>query len=294
MFNLAVNSGAAAVALMRADAHFGPSDVQGLVAGIPASTVAGLAGAFFWGAYEAIRRYNAADLSPVSLHVIWLRSLIAAVLGPLVTTPLKPDAALLVAFMLGAFPLQTTLDFFEGQAKKKLDLTATADPAQLPNLHNIQGATATVITALSEIGIESTQHLAYADPMRLLLKTNIEWKAILDIMDQSFLFNYVGEKIGDLRSIGIRGGIELAALGEDLADGPEPTRICANTMVDRLAAILGQTPEGIKNLVEMFHEDSQLNLIWDLWGDLYPEDDEKTIGDDPPNVVTKKEVATSL
>ena len=74
---------------------------------------------------------------------------------------------------------------------------------------------ASVIDRLTKEGISSTEQLANADPIRLLLRTSIEWKTILYMIDGTLLFNYLGEKASVLRKKGFRTTIELAELGDE-------------------------------------------------------------------------------
>ena len=50
-----------------------------------------------------------------------------------------------------------------------------------------------MLQRLQDNGFESAEHLAGDDPIKMLLKTNVEWKVILDLIDQAILFGYVGE-----------------------------------------------------------------------------------------------------
>jgi hypothetical protein len=47
----------------------------------------------------------------------------------------------------------------------------------------LRGLSPDVIDRLRDEGIDSTMRLAYADSIRLLLKTNFEWKTILDMIE---------------------------------------------------------------------------------------------------------------
>ena len=55
----------------------------------------------------------------------------------------------------------------------------------------------------------------------MLRRTNLEWRNVLDMMDQAFLLIYVGPPIAKLRAMGICGAIEAAVLYQRL--GPKQT-----------------------------------------------------------------------
>jgi hypothetical protein len=269
LFNVVTVSAAATVALILVRAPVGPEPIRAYAAKTPISVLAGLAGAYLWGMYDALNRYNVASLTGSSLYGIWLRMAIAAVLAPILTTPLKPEVAVVGAFCVGVFPVSTINDFLQSKAKSTLGFTPGAVPAEEPNLHKVQGLTATLIESLGEAGIESAEQLAYADPVRLLLRTNINWNTILDIIDQSLLFGYVDDKLSELRLLGIRGAIECAVLRDEMDEDDPKKREDANQLVVLVSAKLGQPEVAVRNLAAMLYDDSQVNLIWNLWGDTY-------------------------
>ena len=191
-------------------------------------------------------------------------------LGYLVSQPFTDSLKILIGFVVGAFPARTLLDYAKSIAKKNINLVADAHPSQGPTLHNIQGMTTDMIDILYGEGITSTAHLSQADPIKLLLKTSIEWKLILDIIDQSILFNYVEDKLKSLRSIGIRGAIELAAMQLALKDKDDKERTRAQSTVMLIASKLKDNEEAVYNLIRMLYDDVQVEFIWDLWGEAVP------------------------
>jgi hypothetical protein len=116
-------------------------------------------------------------------------------------------------------------------------------------------------------GHESVQQLANADPFKLLLRTNLDWKTVLDLVDQAILFNYTGPNGASLRTIGIRGSIELATTEGDLRSDDDAVVAEAKKLVTVIATKLGQDEAGVRNLAKNAFEDVQVNLLWDLWGD---------------------------
>jgi len=115
---------------------------------------------------------------------------------------------------LGAFPLKTLSTVASGIAKKNIDVESVKTPGEGPTLQLLEGMTPDVVDLLEEVGLSSTQHLAYADPIKLFMRTNLPWKVTLDLVDQALLSNYVGAKVEQLRVFGIRGAIELGAVHE--------------------------------------------------------------------------------
>ncbi len=244
------------------------SDIKALLAtNVPSSVVAAVLGAFVWGMYDALSRYRAASLTPESLHFTWLRMLIGGSLAPFIAVLFNyGGAADAVAFGLGAFPAKTLNDFIQSQAASRLSISTSSTPAESPTLQSLQGMTVPTIQTLAEADIDSCQDLAYADPLKLFLRTNISWKVALDFIDQALLFNYIGNDCSKLRPLGIRGSIELAAMHESTGDqsSDDPKAIVA-----RIAELMNQPVEAVHNLVDTVYYDYQVKLMAALWGDAF-------------------------
>lgn len=260
-----VNFVAVVIFLVKAGFSMLPPDLQHIVAKVPPESLAALGGSMLWGMYESVQRFEILDLSPASLHYLALRVLLTPAIAPLFGAAFSDSLKYLIAFGIGAFPVQTILDFLKGQARSKLQITGQAEPVEAPTLHKLQGMTSSMLQRLQNEGFESAEHVAGADPFKLLLKTNLEWKVILDIIDQAILFDYIGEGMGLIRPLGIRGSIEIATIQQDLLD--EAQRDEALKLVAAIARVVNQDELGIRNLIRNAYEDVQVNLIWALWGE---------------------------
>jgi hypothetical protein len=266
VFELALlNWAAVVIVLVRAGFSMVPHELQLILAKIPPESLAALGGAAIWGMYDSVQRFQVIDLSPASLHYLALRIILTPVIAPLMGAAFSEPLKLLIAFAIGAFPVQTILDFIKGQARSKLQFTGQAEPVEPPTLNKLQGMTPSMLQRLENEGFEGVQHAAGADPFKLLLKTNIEWKVILDIIDQAILFDYIGDNMALLRPLGIRGSIEIATIQQGLTD--QSTHDDAMKLVAVIAGVLKQDQAGVLNLIRNAYEDVQVNLIWALWGE---------------------------
>jgi hypothetical protein len=261
---LAVVSVSFAIAAL-ASAHFSlfplPADVQGLLADVPPRALAAAAGAYLFGVSDAIRRYRTVDLYPSVLHFLWVRILVASFVGFVIGAPLKEPADLLAAFAVGVFPLSDMWAWL----RTKVDIQANRDPVDPPMLHLIQGMTDDARTRLNDEGITSVAHLAYADPVGLLFRTNLEWNVILDLIDQAILVNYVGESITKLRPLGIRTAVEFATIDERLHGDDEEESAIAAQLVKTVAAGLGQPEDAVRNISFQLNNDQIVLFIWEHW-----------------------------
>ena len=247
-----------------------PTPLRTLMESAPPTLLLGLSGAYVLGLYDMLRRYRVGDIYPSYLHFNWLHMFVAAFLAPLLSKAFTPAIAYPVAFGIGLFPLKDSLDTARKYASKRLELTESTPGAEGSALSKVQGMTQDVIDRLEEEGVTSTVHLAYSDPIKLLLRTNISWVIILDLMDQAVLFNYLGDQMTQLRSIGIRGAIEVAAIGQRLYEGDTEDQRCAKLNVSLIASRLSSTEDAALILVRTLYEDGQVDLLWELYTDETP------------------------
>lgn len=253
---LIVTFAASVLLLAAAEAPMGlPTSLKQIIDNTPRTAYAGFAGAYLWCLLDLLQRYRAFDLTPISLHFLWLRLLAGPVVSAVFAAQIREPGDLVLAFVVGVFPLQKLAQLARATAQQHLKLGN--EPAEQPNLHKLQGLTRDVIGRLEEEGCFSTQHLANADPVNLLIKTGFEWKVILDIVDQAILYNYVGDKLEALRPIGVRGAIELVELSDPKND----------EMILLIATELGQKPVAVEKLIYTLREDPQVDFIWTLWGE---------------------------
>lgn len=247
----------------------------------------GVLGAYLWGVMEFLTRYRRRDWTPVVQHQIWLRILISMSLTYFIQNTFKSSFDYVVAFTLGSFPLETLRKFIQNYANNKLTIQGNTIELDKPLWELLQGISLGVIERLSDVDIDNQVQLAYCNPMELHLKSNIDWKVLLDLMDQAILISYIGEKVRDLRPLGIRGSVEMAVHfyryyddTDDSKDKDKDNNNAAIVVMDRkpilprtpapniivsIAAALETTIEETLNLMNNIYEDSQVNLIWEIW-----------------------------
>lgn len=272
---------AVSAALVRSEAppNWLPHEVIELTRGLPPVALAAIAGAYVWGLYDMVDNFINLNLTPTQIHFVWLRLLIAPILGYLVGAPLNDSGKLMAGFAVGVFPLKQLLDFVQSRGAKLLNIDPAKVAVESPTLQHLQGITKEMLDILNDECIHSCQHLAQANPIKLLLRTRLEWKLILDFIDQAYLFNYVGEKMSLLRPLGIRGAIELATLERDLADTDDEVTKTAEAFLGRVGLKLGQDVIEVRNLITTLDEDIQVQFIWALWGEAAVTTDDDSTSD---------------
>ena len=243
---------------------FVPHDLAIVMARISPIVLAGAGGAYLWGVTDCVQRHATADLSSNSLHLTWVRIAAAAAVGAVLAASGVPNAlGVLLAFSVGSLSLADLWAWVRKRAKLDIERGRSWPP----DLDLVQGLTQSARDRLVDEDIDSIQRLAFADPVRLLFRTNIEWNVILDVVDQAMLINHVGGRITDLRQMGIRGAIEVAELAYRL-ESPESTaseKGHAQRMIGRIGASLGQNRDVAWNLAYLLNNEPQVDFIWKNW-----------------------------
>jgi len=261
-----VATGFAAVSLVRAGIDLGLYEKWvDLIKKVSINAIAGFWGAFLWGTYDSLSRFRSRSWTPNAIHFTWLRLLVGPALGTLAALPFAASYSPLVAFALGSFPTDALRRWAQSLAADKLKFAADMQMPIRPPWSTIQGLTTEIVERLAEADISSPCHLACAEPVGLHSKTNIEWRTILDMIDQALLAVYLEEKAANLRPLGVRGAIEVAVLWPRLSAGG-PVNVQALQTVEAMRAALAlDSPAPVLNLIQNLYEDAQVNLIWELW-----------------------------
>jgi hypothetical protein len=228
------------------------------------AAVAGFAGAYLWGVYDFVDRFRILSLPPGALHMIWFRLLLGPVMGAFAQQLLAKDFAPVLVFALASIPVPSLLKWLQDTAAQRFAI-GNQTPVVPPKWELVQGLTPDIIARLNEVGVSSVAHLSNQDPVNLLRRTNIEWRNILDMMDQAYLATYVDDGISKLRAKGVRGAIEMAILCERAQNSDANTKATAMAVIQSIAQELGKDEGSVRNLAQNLAEDPQVQRIWSLW-----------------------------
>ncbi|EPX61070.1 hypothetical protein D187_001722 [Cystobacter fuscus DSM 2262] len=228
--------------------------------------LAGFAGAFLSGIWELIRRHRRFEFSPDALHRMWHSLLAAPLTATLLSAAFKEEVALIVAFGVGATPWRELSDLVSEQVRGLLRLTGSRPQEEASTLHHLQGMTRELIHSFKEEEITSTEHLAYADPITLLLTSNVKIFQLLDLISQALLHCYLGEKCESLRPFGIRGAIEATELWTRATQGTQEERVKAMEVLNEIAKTLELPVPAIQNLMTVLLKDPHVVFLRGLGG----------------------------
>ncbi len=244
--------------------HFGYLSCNPLLR-LPDTALSAFAGAYMWVVNDFISRARRLDFSPADVHWGTLRLVIAIPMGYAFANML-PNFGLTVAFALGAFPLDTLTSILRRLLYNWSQLKPTEDEAA-SDISKLQGVNREVVERLAKEDITSVVELAYCDPVRLTMRSNLSFNFVTDCMGQALAWMYLEDKLKEVRPMGLRGAIEISHLHEEMPGGGLALRSDASTIVDQAAKKIGQDPETLRNTLEEIALDpftSFLNSVWSL------------------------------
>jgi hypothetical protein len=178
---------------------------------LPQLAVAALLGAFMWSISDELDRLTRRDLGPKDIYGWAFRVLLSVPFGWALSQVAATSAALPVAFLIGAFPTQTLFRLSRRIAVQKLGLGDQGDEGGL-EVQQLQSVSRRVAEAFEDEGIDTISSLAWADPVDLTIRTNLDFNYVLDCMSQALLWVYFQEKTKQLYPYSLRGSQEVTGL----------------------------------------------------------------------------------
>jgi hypothetical protein len=152
--------------------------------------VMALWGAYVWSLYEILSRARSGDLTPIELYDVASRYVVAIPVGYAFSLLVFNTVPALAAFAVSAFPLRDIRQFFRKQALQKLNEKGpTADNLASKGYlgDSLVGVGSENIARLQELDIETFLDLAYADPVKLMIKTGAPIEVVLSWIDQALV-----------------------------------------------------------------------------------------------------------
>lgn len=236
-------------------------------------------GAYVWAVQILVGRINSGSVTGRFLVRLSLQCAAALVIGAVAgQTRLalalgSPNQALFFYFIVGLFPgwARTAL-------RRRASAILTPDETgcgTLP-LCLVDGLDEDIADRLWEQGMNDVQHLATADPVDLMLRTNYSPKRVLDWIDQAILIQYVRGKIAIFRGMGVRGAIDLCVLyGRAYATtAPPPPQDRevkdASETLDALATKADMNRAALARIAAALSEDDNVRFVWLLWQNRLP------------------------
>jgi hypothetical protein len=221
------------------------------------TALSAIAGAYLWVTSDFIRRSRRLDLAPSDISWGTLRLVIAVPMGYAfagfgaadVAGTLRGPANVLasvIAFSLGALPLAAIQDILRQSVYKRFTTTVPKED-RADAVTQLQGIDDEVAMRLESEGITTIPQLATCDPVRLAMRSNLQFSFVTDYMSQAVCWEYFGEQLVALRPLGLRGAVDICTLLIALESTDEHVRSDAQATLQDVVAAL-QPPHTIATL----------------------------------------------
>jgi len=223
--------------------------------------IGAIAGAYVWVANDYIWRARRLDFAPSDVHWGVLRLTIAVPLGYAFAS-LDASHGAFIAFALGAFPLSTILTMLRRIGLKWLRFEESDEEAEA-SIAKLQGINRDILERLANEDITTITQIAYCDPVRLTMRSNLSFNFVTDCMNQALAWVYLEDKLCKLRCLGLKGAVEIKHLVEDIKKPEEKARAAATLAA--AAEVAKQSPETLMTAFAEIINDSFTKYLWEVW-----------------------------
>jgi len=223
---------------------------------------AAIAGAYVFVAWDFAGRVQRRNLVTVDILRGALRMAIAVPVGLAFSASIKEEVAPLIAFAVGAFPLNTLQTILRRVADDKLKLGLVADvmEEQIPAL---SGVDRWIADRIEDADMTTIPQLAWCDPIDLSMRSSLPFEYVIDIVCQALAWVYLTDKLKQLRPLGLRGAFEMKALMDNLASKDQKTKAKAEAVLSAAAAAANIPREGFAYALLQIAEDPATQFLYE-------------------------------
>jgi hypothetical protein len=177
---------------------------------------AAIAGAYMTVCWSLFGDMQRRTLSRAGILRNALRLVVALPVGFAFAALLAEGLAPFAAFAMGAFPLQTIIVILQRQMKKRLELEALDPKIARDQVFLLTGIDTPIAERIEDADISTITQLAWADPVQLTMRTNLQFAFILDIISQALAWVYLEDKLRSFGIVGLRGAVEIRSALKDV------------------------------------------------------------------------------
>jgi hypothetical protein len=239
--------------------------------GFPAITAA--AGAYMWVTNDFISRARRLDFSPADVAWGTLRLVVAIPMGYAFASLFTDRISPFVTFALGAFPLSALLSVMQRRMEKQLHM-ASDTPETADSVSKLEGVDRDIRERLEKEDITTVTQIAYCDPIRLAMRSNLSFIYISDIAGQAIAWLYLRDKLSLIKSFGLRGACEIRWYlkhydleGSDLTPVQKRDHDRAVAALRAIAAALKQDEATVLNCFKQIAYDPFTSFYAETWID---------------------------
>jgi hypothetical protein len=231
---------------------------------LPDIAMAAFAGAYLWVLNDHIARARSLDFSPADVQWGVLRLLIAAPMGYAFAAIVSKSLGPFVAFAVGAFPLEALTSILRRITEKTLNV-ATPEDETRDDIIKLQGVNKPIVERLAKEDITSISQIAYCDPVRLAMRSNLTFNFITDCMNQALAWLYFQEGLHAIRPLSLRGASEIRDLVDSIRDSTADDHYDVLLALPRIAAAVNQDPLTLVRTLRQIAEDPYTVFLKQIW-----------------------------
>jgi len=233
---------------------------------LPVTAMAAIAGAYLWVVNDYTSRARRLDFSPAD--VLWgiLRLVIAVPMGYAFAS-IAPAFGNFIAFALGAFPLASLISILQRLSAKNLGQQATPDETA-DDIVKLQGINRAIVERLANEDVTTITQIAYCDPVRLIMRSNLTFNFVTDCMNQALVWLYLREDLNNIRALGLRGAVEVRQLISDYdaqTAADQAPRQRAVAAIPLIAAAVRQDVATVQIVLRQIAEDPFTVFLERVW-----------------------------
>jgi hypothetical protein len=172
-----------------------------------------------------------------------------------------------VAFALGAFPLASLISMLQRLATKNLGQQATPEETA-DDIVKLQGINRAIVERLANEDVTTITQIAYCDPVRLIMRSNLTFNFVTDCMNQALAWLYLKEDLNVIRALGLRGAVEIRQLIADFdaqASADQAARQRAVAALPFIAAAIRQDVATVQIVLRQIAGDPFAIFLERVW-----------------------------
>jgi hypothetical protein len=231
---------------------------------MPGIVIAAFLGAYVWVTQDLLARFRTMDFT---FHDVWaavFRFLLSLPLAYSLVAILKEEVAVPIAFLLGAFPTKLLITIARRMAAARLGFGESADTGQ-SELLQLQSVSKSHAERFEDEGYLSVAQLAWADPVDVTLRTNLNFYFVFDCQNQALLWVYLGSRVKKVYKYSLRGAQEVTYLVERFRSKDMETQKAAARDFAGAAKALDMEVDALYGTLSEVRDDPYTKFLCSLW-----------------------------
>jgi hypothetical protein len=227
---------------------------------LPAAAIAGAYTFVTWDFFARVQR-RALGTSDVLRGA--LRLAMAVPLGFAFSTITESGWAIFLAYGIGVFPFDDLRVIVRRLVHDRLKVPQNDGKATDP-VTNLSGVDTDTADRIADADVSTIPQLAWTDPIQMIMRTNLSFDYVVDIVSQALAWVYVGDDLHKLRRFGLRGAYEMRTLKADLDSTTPETVAGAKAVLFDAAKEINLAPTGLLNAIEEIAGDQATNFLCEV------------------------------